>query len=86
MIRINIVPNGLSATGHANYAKSGEDIVCAGVSTLLQTLELRGTATKDKGDMIVHTEDKEALRLVVEGLRLIEANYPSNVEVIDNGI
>lgn len=85
MITIKHTHNSITAQGHANYSTPGSDIVCAAVSTLLQTLELRGKATKDKGDMIVHTEDKEALRLVVEGLRLIEANYPSNVEVIDNG-
>ncbi len=27
----------VSASGHTGYAQSGEDIVCAGVSTLLQT-------------------------------------------------
>ena len=83
MIRINILPDGLIAQGHANYSTPGQDIVCAAVSTLLQTLELRGKATKSKGNMIVHTEDKEALRLVVEGLRLIESRYPENVEVIE---
>ena len=83
VIRISIVPDGLIAQGHANHSKAGTDIVCAAVSILLQTLELRGTATKDKGDMIVHTEDREALRLVVEGLRLVAENYPENVEVIE---
>jgi uncharacterized protein YsxB (DUF464 family) len=29
--------NGFSCTGHANYKKSGYDIVCAGISTLTQT-------------------------------------------------
>ena len=83
MITIKYTQNTIQAQGHANHSKAGSDIVCAAVSTLLQTLELRGTATKSKGDMIVHTEDREALRLVVEGLRLVERNYPENVEVVE---
>jgi len=82
MITITHNSTTITAQGHANYSKAGTDIVCAGVSVLLQTLELRGKATKSKGNMIVHTEDKEALGLVVEGIRLISVNYPSNVEVI----
>ena len=29
---------GISVKGHAHYAEHGKDIVCAGVSTLVQTL------------------------------------------------
>ena len=83
MITIRYAQNSLTAQGHANHSKVGTDIVCAAISILLQTLELRGTATKDKGNMIVHTEDREALKLVMEGLRLVAENYPSNVEVIE---
>lgn len=31
-------PNGLTVSGHAGYADRGEDIVCAGVSALAETL------------------------------------------------
>ena len=33
MIKINISANDIKVTGHAGYAKKGEDIVCASVST-----------------------------------------------------
>ena len=82
MITIKYTDSCIKATGHANFAEPGKDVVCAAVSILLQTLELRGKATKSKGNMIVHTEDKDALQLIVEGLRLISSNYPENVEVI----
>ena len=32
----------LEAAGHAGYAPAGQDIVCAGASTLMQTLVYRG--------------------------------------------
>ena len=38
MIRIQITPTSLSATGHAGY-NPGNDIVCAAVSALVQTFE-----------------------------------------------
>ena len=36
--RHNGFPAGVSASGHSGYAESGEDIVCAAVSVLIQTL------------------------------------------------
>lgn len=38
MIAITRRKDGISIKGHANYAKPGKDIVCAGVSALVQTL------------------------------------------------
>jgi uncharacterized protein YsxB (DUF464 family) len=83
MIRITITHNSIMSEGHANYDEPGKDIVCAAVSALMQTLELRGTTVKDKGYMLVHTEEKESLNLISEGLRLIEEAYPEYVEVIE---
>lgn len=82
MITIKVTSNSIEATGHANYAEHGKDIVCAAVSVLMQTLELRGKATKQSGSMKIYTEDKEALKLITEGLKQIEYNYPDYVEVI----
>lgn len=81
MIKITITHNSIMADGHANYGEPGQDIVCAAVSTLMQTLELRGAAVKDKGYMLVHTNDEEALKLISEGIQLIAENYPEYVEV-----
>ncbi|SDG47786.1 ribosomal-processing cysteine protease Prp [Desulfosporosinus hippei] len=82
MITITVGDNSLKAEGHANYDLPGKDIVCSAVSTLMQTLELRGEATKAKGYMFVHTDDKEALQLCLDGLKMIERNFPVYVEVI----
>lgn len=84
MITIKVTYISIEATGHANYGKPGEDIICSAVSTLMQTLELRGMATiKEKGNMKVICEDRPALELITEGLNQIERNYPGYVEVIE---
>lgn len=38
MIHIYPTPNGWMITGHAEFSESGSDIVCAGVSALIQTM------------------------------------------------
>lgn len=38
MIVIEKAADSVSITGHANYAPHGQDIVCAAISTLVQTL------------------------------------------------
>lgn len=39
MTVITLEPNRLSVVGHAGYGKVGNDIVCAGISTLTFTLK-----------------------------------------------
>jgi uncharacterized protein YsxB (DUF464 family) len=81
LITITVTENSITAKGHANYDTHGKDIVCAAVSTLMQTLELVGNATKQSGNMKVYTEDKQAHKLVTDGLKLIADNYPNHVEI-----
>lgn len=38
MIAVSVRKDGIKISGHANYAEAGKDIVCAGVTTLTQTL------------------------------------------------
>lgn len=38
MIVVNITQTGLTVDGHARYAEAGNDIICAGVSALVQGL------------------------------------------------
>ncbi len=38
MINVSVRQDGIEVTGHAGYAPPGEDIVCAAVSALWQTL------------------------------------------------
>lgn len=38
MIEVSVRLDGITISGHANYAPHGFDVVCAGVTTLVQTL------------------------------------------------
>lgn len=38
MIEVSVRKDSITVAGHANYAPAGQDIVCAGVTTLTQTL------------------------------------------------
>ncbi len=38
MIEVTVCKDEIKISGHANYAVSGSDIVCAGVTALVQTL------------------------------------------------
>lgn len=38
MIAVNVRMDGITIEGHANYAEPGKDIVCAGVTALVQGL------------------------------------------------
>lgn len=38
MIEVNVQRDGITVSGHAGYAPTGQDIVCAGVTALTQTL------------------------------------------------
>ena len=81
MIHITILEDGIITTGHSNYAEDGKDIVCAAVSTLMQTLELCGKSVKRKGYMRVETKDKYGMFLIANGLKLIADEYPKYVEI-----
>lgn len=38
MIAVSVRKDGITVSGHAGYAETGKDIVCAGVTALTQTL------------------------------------------------
>lgn len=84
----------LTVTGHANYAEPGKDIVCAGVSVLVQTLiQSIEDLTTDKiqysispGTVDIKHGDlsKDAQLLVSSffvGVQMIADEYPDNVSV-----
>lgn len=94
MIVITRSNNGITIKGHANYAPHGQDIVCAGVSVLVQTLiqsieEL--TADKIKYSMSPGTVDikfgnlsKDAQLLVDSffvGVQMTANTYPQHVKL-----
>ena len=83
----------LQASGHAGYAPKGQDIVCAAVSTLMQSLAYSvdsGTVTCDPGgDNILRVQASRSLdtlakfELVMDGLYLLAQQYPENVRLIN---
>lgn len=94
MIEVTSTNDGISVKGHAHYAEPGKDIVCAGVSALVQTLiqsieEL--TADKIKYSMSPGTVDikfrnlsEQSLVLVDSffiGITMIANDYPENVRL-----
>lgn len=94
MIIVTRHADGITVKGHAGYAEHGKDIVCAGVSTLVQTFiqsveEL--TADKIQYSMQPGTVDikfrdlSEQAQLLVDsffiGVSLIAGKYPDNVKL-----
>lgn len=85
----------LCATGHADYAPRGQNIVCASVSALIGAFCVfleqcaKGVRLKDDGDTLSvlwsldeHTEP--ALDMLVLGLGGVEAQYPEHLKLSKN--
>lgn len=82
----------VSVTGHAGYAESGNDIVCAAVSGMAQMMEygiagLLGFSDKirkAKGELLIDTVDgKEAVVLIksfYDCCTILEQQYPEHIK------
>ena len=86
----------VSAKGHSGLGAHGNDIVCAAVSTLVQTAYL---AIKDAGGDTAYTRDSESgafeftvgndnrhdcdviLRAMTVGLKDLTSGYPQNIKL-----
>jgi uncharacterized protein YsxB (DUF464 family) len=96
MISIHYTVSGdafeLTMMGHAGYAQAGEDIVCAGASTLLFTLlnhlEVMGEdyrAEYNKGYATICADSRpasDAFEVIMTGFRMLATKYPERVRVI----
>lgn len=95
MIEVSVHKDGITVSGHANYADSGKDIVCAGVTALTQTLvgSLEGLTVSDfTSDISPGRVDikfrnlSEAGRLLVDsffiGICQIADDFPDYVRII----
>ena len=94
MIAVSARKDGITVNGHANYAETGKDIVCAGVTALTQTLirALEGL-TKDEieyeispGRADIHCGNlSEEGKLLVDsffiGVCLIADEFPDHVRI-----
>ena len=94
MIVISVRKDGITVSGHAGYAPAGQDIVCAGVSALTQTLirsveDLTSDKIKYKispgGVDIEYGNLSEKSRTLVDsffiGILQIADEYPDNVRI-----
>lgn len=98
MIRVMESKSAIVVAGHSRYAPPGQDIVCAAVSALVQTLALsldrlapgETVCSMEPGSAIIrYTSLSEKSRLLVRsffvGMEQIAAAYPNNVTVTRRG-
>ena len=90
----------LTASGHANYAEYGKDIVCAGVSAIVQALIGWIEENSWKSDIICVDPKEGEVRIACEGgedvaavfsmasigLEQIANSYPDHVQIDVIGI
>lgn len=83
----------MRAEGHAGYAPAGQDIVCAAVSCLMQTLAYSAAEDEHTSSCIYQGEEgpvlnveagdsvlmRDKFELVADGLTLLAEQYPENV-------
>ncbi len=83
----------MRAEGHAGYAPAGQDIVCAAVSCLMQTLAYSAAEDEHTSSCIYQGKDgpvvsveagdsvlmRDKFELVADGLDLLAGQYPENV-------
>ncbi|RMH54655.1 MAG: ribosomal-processing cysteine protease Prp [Candidatus Hydrogenedentota bacterium] len=95
VIRIFLKENGLTVKGHSGVAPRGEDLVCAGVSTLVHTIttaleEVAGEMIEvekvERGEIRVRWDrlgekGRVLLRTLELGLREMETKHPEAIEV-----
>lgn len=84
MIKIHIDEDSLTliVTGHAEYAPKGNDVVCAGVSTLVQTL---GEYAACHGGKVIYRPgyaridllngSRDVFSCIADGLKAIARQY-----------
>lgn len=95
MIAVSVRLDGITVDGHAGYAEAGKDIVCAGVTALVENLidSIEGLTVDtiqyevSPGRADIHYKDlSEEGKLLVDSFFLgicdIEQDFPENVKII----
>ena len=78
MIAVRVREDGVTVSGHANYAGVGKDIICAGVTSLTQTLiKSMNDLTEDKieYEMSPGRADIKYRNLSKEGKLLVDSFF-----------
>lgn len=94
MITVNMTTNTIKVRGHANYAPHGQDIVCAGVTALTQTLvesletltgnEIKCDMSPGRVDIEIGNPDEDAQLLMdsfLVGIEMIADEFPEHIRV-----
>lgn len=94
MIIIKVYSNEIKVRGHAGYAPHGQDIVCAGVTALTQTLveslktltgnEIKYDMSPGRVDIEIENPDEDAQLLMdsfLVGIEMIADEFPEYVRV-----
>lgn len=94
MIAVSVRKDGITVSGHAGFARAGKDIVCAGVTSLVQTLiKSVGDLTEDKLEYeispgradIKHGNLSEKAQTLVDsffvGICIIADEFPEHVRI-----
>lgn len=95
MIEVTVRKDGIRVEGHAQYGPPGEDIVCAGITALVQTLirsvedlahdKIEYDISPGRAD-IRYGNLSEKSRLLVDsffvGVCMIADEFPENVRVM----
>ena len=95
MIAVMVRKDGIEISGHAGYAETGKDIVCAGVTALTQTLirslehltrdEIEYKISSGRADIHYRNLSEEGKLLVDSffiGIRQIADEFPDYVRIV----
>ena len=95
MIAVSVRLDGITVDGHAGYAEAGKDIVCAGVTALVENLidSIEGLTADairyeiSPGRADIHYKDlPEEGKLLVDsfflGICAVERDFPGYVKII----
>ena len=90
---------GFEIKGHAMFAESGRDVVCAAVSsaaymaanTITEIIGAKADASADDGMMrVILSQSDEQTETVLRGLELhlteLSKQYPENIKIIYGGV
>lgn len=95
MIAVSVRLDGITVDGHAGYAEAGKDIVCAGVTALVENLidSIEGLTVDtiqyevSPGRADIHYKDlSEDGKLLVDsfflGISAIQQQFPEHVKIL----
>ena len=95
MIAVSVRKDGIKVSGHANYGYEGYDVVCAGVTALVQTLaksledltedEIKYEISPGRADIYYGILSEKAKALVDSffiGICMVAGEFPDNVHIV----